>query len=176
MKPCELMQAALLDESLPRPENFEAHLASCAQCVEMASAHRAALRLRGETLSLRRARSVPEVRRRAGIVVGLMLALGGGVGLLALQMEDRPVVTRTTDRLEQELPVLAVEADQADFFALAQLQASVDADVRRDPREDPAAERAFGALPRWTAPTRTQPMRSLGRSASPVIFTSEDSP
>ena len=31
-------------------------------------------------------------------------------------------------------------------------------------------------LPRWTLPARTEPMRSLGRAASPLFFTSEDSP
>ncbi|MDP2269968.1 MAG: hypothetical protein Q8N23_18290 [Archangium sp.] len=177
MKPCDLMQQAVLDESLPRPDDFEPHLASCPECGEVASAHRAALRLRGETWSRTRLRPLPEVRRRVGIVAGLVLALGGGGGLLALQLDDRPgLAQQTPGRTQRELPVMAVEADDADFFALAQLQASVSADLRRDPRNDPVAVRVFGALPSWTAPTRTRPMRSLERSASPVVFTSEDSP
>lgn len=174
---CELTQTALLDEALPRPEGFEAHVASCADCRALAASHREALRLRGASLSLSRRRPLAEVRRRAGIVAGLTLALGGGLGLVALELGDRSPATAKEQlvSLQPELPAMVIEPE-GELFALAQLQAFVAADVARDPREDFAAVRAFGELPRWTAPRRTQPMRSLGRAASPLVFTSEDSP
>jgi hypothetical protein len=176
---CELTEQALIDESLPRPEGFEAHVASCESCRALAGAHREALRLRGATLSRSHRRPIAEVRRRAGIVGGLMLALGGGFGLVALELSDEPQVRRhelVQVRPEQQPMLVAPSGPEGDLFALAALQAFVSADVARDPREDATAERVFGQLPRWTAPRRTQPMRSLGRAASPVVFTSEDSP
>jgi hypothetical protein len=175
---CELTEQALIDESLPRPEGFEAHVASCPTCGALASAHREALRLRGATLSRASRRPIAEVRRRAGIVGGLMLALGGGVGLIALEFSDEPSSANEVVLVRPEVsPMLVAPAQpEGDLFALAALQASVASDIARDPREDATAEKIFGQLPRWTAPRRTQPMRSLGRAASPVVFTSEDSP
>jgi hypothetical protein len=178
---CELTEQALIDESLPRPEGFEAHLASCPTCGALAKAHREALKLRGATLARTHRRPIAEVRRRAGIVGGLVLALGGGFGLLALELSDEPApaVTRhviADVRPEQEPMLVTPSQPDGALFALAELQAWASADVARDPREDETAERVFGQLPRWTAPRRTQPMRSLGRAASPVVFTSEDSP
>lgn len=176
---CELTEQALIDESLPRPEGFEAHVASCERCGALAAAHREALRLRGATLSVSRRRPLAQVRRRAGIVGGLLLALSGGVGLVALELSDEPAPARelvVDVRPEQEPMLVAPSQPEGELFALAALQAFVSADVARDPREDATAERVFGQLPRWTAPRRTQPMRSLGRAASPVVFTSEDSP
>ena len=79
--------------------------------------------------------------------------------------------------LEAGLPAsIPAEEPPGELFALAELQGSISLQLRRDPRDDEAAVRAFGALPRWTAPKRTHPIRSLGRAASPVVFTSEDSP
>ncbi len=171
---------ALLDEALPRPEGFEAHLAQCAQCRALAASHREALRLRGASLTPSRRRPLAEVQRRAGIVGGLVLALVGGLGWLQLEL-GTPAPAHVPELADTvplpEWPVQQVE-DQSggELYALAVLQASVAAEVRRDPREDEVAVRAFGALPRWTAPTKTQPLRSLGSVASPVVFTSEDSP
>jgi hypothetical protein len=175
---CELTKHALLDEAVPRPEGFDAHVASCETCGALAAAHGAALRLRGSTLSLSRRRPLAEVKRRAGIVGGLVLALGGLVGLLALEFsEPQPArVSVTLPGPELQPMVIAEPWPDGDLFALALLQVSVMADARREPREDATAVRVFGALPRWTAPTRTQPLRSLGSAASPVVYTSEDSP
>ena len=177
MSSCDQFEAALLDEAAPRPPGFEPHLAACPTCPALAAAHREALRLRGATLSRPRARPLAEVQRRAGIVGGLMLALGGGMGLVALEF-DAPAPAEQQAALPRELaaPMLGLEEQGGELFALAQLQASVSAELARDPRDDAAAVRAFGALPRWTLPARTEPMRSLGRAASPLFFTSEDSP
>lgn len=179
MTPCEHVQPALLDEVAPRPEGLEAHLASCAACQAVAAAHRSALRLRGVELARARHRPLAQVQRRAGLVAGLVLAVGGGLGWYQLEFGAlAPVVEEPAAPLVTELalPALAVEPSAGELLALAQLQASISADLARDPREEAAAVLVFGALPRWTAPRRTQPMRSLGRAASPVVFTSEDSP
>lgn len=179
MSTCEQMEQAVLDETLARPDGFEVHIASCDGCRALDAAHRDALRLRGVTPGRTRRRPLAEVRRRAGIVAGLVLALGGGVGLFQLEFGSRPapaVVEAQPVRLELAMPVLVQNPPEGDFFALALLQASITVELSRDPRDDEAATRAFGALPRWTSPRRTHPMRSLGRAASPVVYTSEDSP
>jgi hypothetical protein len=173
------MGPALLDETLPRPEGFEAHVASCVDCRALANSHRAALRLGGATLTRSHRRPLAEVQRRAGIVAGLVLALGGGVGWYQLEFGGRPApANEVAPMVELALPALAVEQPEPaqDLFALAELQAQVTAQLTFDPREDEALVRAFGDLPRWTSPTRTHPLRSLGSVASPVVFTSEDSP
>lgn len=178
MSTCEQMEQAVLDETLARPDGFEAHVASCDACRALGAAHREALRLRGVALGRSRRRPLAEVQRRAGIVAGLVLALGGGLGWYQLEFGGPApaVVENGPVRLELAMPVLAPEEHEGELLALAQLQATVTADLSRDPRDDEAATRAFGALPRWTAPRRTHPLRSLGRAASPVVFTSEDSP
>lgn len=177
---CDRVEQALLDESFPGREGLEQHLASCADCRAFAAAHREALRLRGASLARARRRPLAEVKRRAGIVAGLVLALGGGLGLVGLEVsrhEPRPAPLNE-EVFQRASPELALEApsSQGELFALAQLQRSIFSDLARDPRHDEAAVRAFGALPAWTAPTRTQPLRSLGSAASPAFFTSEDSP
>lgn len=189
MSQCEDLQPALIDESLPRPAGLEAHLASCDDCRALSSAHRGALRLRGATLTLPRRRPLAEVQRRAGIVAALVLAVGGGVGWYQLEFgapapgpamkQERAFVVSPEFpmALEAGLPAsIPAEEPQGELFALVELQGSISLQLRRDPRDDEAAVRAFGALPRWTAPRRTHPIRSLGRAASPVVFTSEDSP
>jgi hypothetical protein len=182
MSSCVQMEQALLDEGLPRPEGLEAHLAGCVDCRALRASHREALRLRGLALVRTRGRPLGEVQRRAGIVVGLVLALGGGVGWYQVQYGAlAPVKSAPAARLSAPEDVeLAkttfVEAPEGELLALAELQATVSAQLNRDPRQDEAAVHAFGSLPRWTAPEKTRPMRSLGRAASPVVFTSEDAP
>ena len=177
MSSCVQMERAVLDESGPRPEGFEAHLAGCANCRALRVAHRGALRLKGTALTRTRRRPMGEVQRRAGIVVGLVLALGGGVGWYQVQFGARAAPKQAPAPEDVELAkTVFVESPERELLALAELQATVSSQLNRDPREDEAALRAFGSLSRWTAPTRTQPMRSLGRAASPVVFTSEDVP
>ena len=146
-------------------------------CRALAAAHREALRLRGTALARARGRPLAEVQRRAGIVAGLVLALGGGLGWYQLESGGATAPAKPPVSPPEALAMpVRDEAPSGELLALAELQATISADLSRDPREDAAAVRVFGALPRWTAPQRTQPMRSLGRAASPVVFTSEDSP
>src|SRR5688572_22865105 len=107
---CELTEQALIDESLPRPEGFDAHVASCESCRALASAHREALRLRGATLTVPRRRPLAAVRRRASIVGAMVLAVGGGLGLVALELTEEPQAVReevVSVRPEQERMVVA---------------------------------------------------------------------
>lgn len=176
MSSCVQMEEAVLDESLPRPEGFEAHLAGCAACRALSVAHRGALRLKGTALARTRRRPLGEVQRRAGIVAGLVLALGGGVGWYQVQFGSHAAEPPSSPEDVEMARTVIVESPEQELLALAQLQATVSAQLTRDPRQDEAAVRAFGSLPRWTAPTKTRPLRSLGRAASPVVFTSEDAP
>lgn len=178
---CELAEAALLDEALPRPDGLEAHLASCPHCQAVGRAHRSALRLRGQSLSRTHRRPLAEVRRRAGVVFGLLLAVGGGVGWYELERAEVPAVAvAPTPVAPLEQPAMQVVAEEAaphpELLALAALAAQVATDTAREPRDDALLKKVFGALPRWTAPRRTHPLRSLGGAASPVVYTSEDSP
>ncbi|MFZ5444255.1 MAG: hypothetical protein ACOZQL_29935 [Myxococcota bacterium] len=180
MNRCDVVQAAILDEALPRPSELEAHLESCAECRAVAAAHRSALRLSGARPSLGARRPLPEVRRRAGAVVGLAIAFVGAVGwwwLEATAPAPRPVELATTpvEREGVQHVVAEAPAPEAGLFALAALQLDVELTLRRDPRRDPLASKIFGALPEWTEPTRTRPLRALGKFASPLVVTQEDS-
>lgn len=186
MTSCEFMQAAALDEALPRPEGFEAHVASCEQCRAVVQGHRAAVRLRGSAVPAVPRRSISAVKRRASVVAALGVAVVGAVSWWQLSVIPHPGGESVLSEPGRGQPepsevsgqqvVNATPAPEAELLALAALNAAVLADVARDPREDETLRRVFGSLPRWTAPTRTNPVRSLGRAASPVVFTSEDSP
>jgi hypothetical protein len=186
---CESVQAAVLDESVARSESVDAHLATCAACSAVASAHRQALQLRGTAPLMTARRSPGEVRKRAGVAFGLVLALGGGVGLLALERSSEPE-RRVAVRAEpEERAVLSAPVGEgsgpqvvrdgnvdAEWVALVMLQHSAERVVLAEYREEAATRRAFGALPAWVAPRKSSPVRSLGRAASPVVFTQEDVP
>lgn len=183
MSSCDVMQAALLDEALPRPDALEAHLASCAACRAVAAAHRSALRLSGQAPVLPSRRPLPEVRRRAGVVVGLTIAFAGAVGWWQLEKPPapRPVFVEQLALPQPEPEGVQVVADddappEQALVALAALQLDAEATLRRDARLDALDLRFFGALPVWTAPTRTRPLRPLGKLASPIVLTQEDSP
>lgn len=185
MSLCDTTRAALVDEAVPRTDAMNTHLASCPDCQAFARAHRAALQLQGTALTRARRRPLAEVQRRAGIVAGLLLAVFGGVGLWALEV-TRPQPARVVEAplpaldpredAPQEIADALPDAPPAELLALAELDATVRSNLSRDPREDAAAVKAFGALPEWLAPRRTQPVRSLGRAASPIVYTSEDMP
>jgi hypothetical protein len=177
------MQAALLDEALPRPAALEAHLASCAECRAVAAAHRSALRLSGEAPVLPARRPLAEVRRRAGVVVGLTIAFAGAVGWWQLEKTPapRPALVEQVAAPRPEPEGVQVVADDDEvpeqaLVALAALQLDAEVTVHRDARIDALDVRFFGALPVWTAPTRTRPLRPLGKLASPIVLTQEDSP
>lgn len=185
---CAHAQAALLDESVVRDEALQLHLSTCAECASLAAAHRAALRLRGEAPVMTARRPVAEARKRAGAVFGVLLAVGGGLGWFWLETQPRPsrvvavplpppkvVEGPPAPNLEQR-QVVQDGAPDAEWAALMMLQRSADRMVVAQYREEEVTRRVFGALPQWVAPRKSSPMRSLGRAASPVVFTQEDVP
>lgn len=191
MTTCEDVQAALLDESVARADGIDAHLATCADCRAVASAHRSALQLRGAAPLMTARRSMAEARRRAGAVFGLLLAVGGGAGLVSLELRPevaslppRAVATAGEQRVVRVEPEPVVEQRQvvadgdvdAQWVALMALQRRADALVVAEYREEEVTRRVFGALPQWVAPRKSSPVRALGRAASPVVFTQEDVP
>lgn len=187
MTTCEHVQAALLDESVARDDSVDAHVASCAQCSAVASAHRSALRLKGEAPLLTSRRSMAEARKRAGAVFGVLLAVAGGAGWFWLERTSPPKPSRVVEvplRPQQLVEVNAPEQQQivqdgaadAEWFALMALQHSANRIVVAEYREEEVTRRVFGAVPRWVAPKKSSPMRALGSAASPVVFTQEDVP
>lgn len=182
MSLCDELQAALVDETVLRPTGWESHLETCDACRGVSSAHRSALRLRGVALPTVPNRPRAEVKRRAGIVAGLSLAVVGAVGWYQLESNAPPAeaVAGSTPMPEQVVqrvvPEVDVSADESEFLALSALFHSTAAEVARDPRHDEVADRVFGELPKWTAPHRTRPMRGLAIALSPVVFTQEDAP
>ncbi|MBL8911518.1 MAG: hypothetical protein JNM17_12560 [Archangium sp.] len=189
MTTCEHVQAALLDESVARDESIEAHLAGCAQCAVVASAHRSALQLKGSVPLMTSRRSIPEARKRAGAVFGLLLAVAGGAGWYWLETQPKPsrvveVPLRPQQLVEAEGPSPSIEQPQviqdgspdAEWLALMALQHSANRIVVAEYREEEVTRRVFGVLPKWVAPKKSSPMRALGSAASPVVFTQEDVP
>jgi len=173
MNECDVMQGAVVDESMPRPAGLETHVAGCAACQAFVSAHRSALRLSGLSSVPARARPLEKVKRRFGIVAGLSLAVVGAVGWFQLEFGERAPAPAVA--LVHELPVQVIR-EEGDLTSLARLQQGVDDSMHRDVRHDELDDRIFGALAAWTAPRRTAPMRSLGLTNSTVLFTMEDSP
>lgn len=182
---CETFEAFIIDEALAKPSGFDAHLASCSSCRALKASHLDALQLGRGTPRLGRRLPLERVQRRAGIVFGLTLALLGGGGLYALRASSAParagdapvIVTSPAPSLEGETPVASVAAEaegEREWAALIALNESVALESSRNPRVDDAAYRVFGQLPLWVAPTTTRPIRSLGRAASPIVYTSED--
>jgi hypothetical protein len=177
MNTCDSMQAALLDESVARDgDALAAHLASCVACSTVAAAHRSALSLKGAALPVPRRRPVAEAQRRAGVVFGLVLVLGGGAGWAWLELNPPVAPQPVVVTVPREAPAQVVSDDAVEWEALAQLQRSVRLAVASEFREEEVTRRVFGALPGWVAPKKSSPMRSLGRAASPVVYTQEDVP
>lgn len=186
---CEHFEAFIIDETLRKPDGFDEHVAGCAGCRTLKAGHLRALALDGRSPRLAMRLPMARLTRRAGIVFGLALAVTGSAGLYALDRDEvsAPVrpneLARADERvplpLEGSLPVVqpsspTPEEADASWNALIALRDSVALDSSRNPRVDDAAYRAFGSLPQWVAPTTTRPIRSLGRAASPIVYTSED--
>jgi hypothetical protein len=182
MNTCDSVQAALLDESVARDgDAVMAHVATCAACSAVAAAHRSALSLKGAALPVPRRRPVAEAQRRAGVVFGLVLVLGGGAGWawLALNPPASPQPVALAPQEDVVLPgelSQPVAEDAAQWEGLVQLQLTARLAVASEFREEEVTRRVFGALPGWVAPKKSSPMRSLGLAASPVVYTQEDVP
>jgi hypothetical protein len=132
--------------------------------------------LKGAALPVPRRRPVAEAQRRAGVVFGLVLVLGGGAGWAWLELNPPVAPQPVVVTVPREAPAQVVSDDAVEWEALAQLQRSVRLAVASEFREEEVTRRVFGALPGWVAPKKSSPMRSLGRAASPVVYTQEDVP
>jgi hypothetical protein len=143
---CERFTDAILDESSPRPEGLDEHLAGCAACRALVAAHRAASALpRPDVASpppvLEREILARVRRRRATRLSGAGVAVAA---LAAIVLSFGP--TRGPDRA----------APRQDLFALADDVAAL---TRRDPLGGDPALRGLGAVSDWLAPPQG---RSLG--------------
>ena len=169
------VRAAVLDPAMPRDETFEPHLRQCADCAGFAASHRAASALTGTLPQLATRRPMRVIRRRA-VGVGVALLVTAGVAWWWPPAAPEVPQPWQPEHPTQRVAVEPAVEDAGSLTALAQLAAQVSTTTRANPREDPLALRTFGALARLTAPPRMQPLRSLGKAASPVVFTSEDLP
>lgn len=173
----DAVQAALLDAATAQEPAVTAHLAGCAACRDFARAHQAAVALQGSALQHARRRNPVAVLRRAAVVLSVLL-LGGALALVRAAPAELPASTASAavEQPPQEVVPTAPAVNPGALVALARLEREVALDAHRDPRDDALARKTFGALTRWTAPHRTHPVRRLGDAASPLVFTSEDSP
>ncbi|XXF80854.1 hypothetical protein P2318_14165 [Myxococcaceae bacterium GXIMD 01537] len=147
MSRCRAIAAALVDEALPRPGDFEEHLAGCADCRAVATLHAEAstLRLPGPPplAPVPRPAILGEVRRREHrrrLAAGALASVS--VAALAWLMIARPV---------RPSPAPAVTAG-VETASLGLLLEEVDGYTRREPAVRDESYSAFGALATWVRP------------------------
>jgi hypothetical protein len=185
---CDPFEAFVLDETLPKPEGHDAHVAGCASCRALKAGHRGALRLQGT--ALRRPTRLPMERvvHHTSIAAALVLVVGGSAGLFALERSSPAPVPVATLPEESPSPLEAVEAPALvravpaveaapvddEWAGFAELHAAVAEATTTDWRDDEVLSRSFGALPQWVAPSKTYPLRALGVAVPHLVYTSED--
>jgi hypothetical protein len=199
---CSEVEEALIDEAMPRPPGFEAHLRDCASCRGFRKTQAGALLLRGAAPVVAR-REVPAwfsldswaVRGAAAAVAcGAALLFWGGALLAPPVLTEAPpppakvaeapdvhvrVKVSSPTELPVELEAPPVDgplsaADAAQLRALASLSDGVVAVAHRELVARDELYRPFGSLALWVAPETTHPLRSLGRVVHPIVSTSED--
>jgi hypothetical protein len=155
---CHEVAAAIVDEALPRPEGFQAHLDQCAQCRELARLHASASKLRlpgpPELAPIARQSVLGEVRRRqhrrraftlaavTGVVTGLML-------VIPRTQEPVPSLHRAeAQAVSPESP----SEEQVELASLGLLLEEVDGYTRRNPSVQDGTYAPFGALALWVRP------------------------
>jgi hypothetical protein len=155
---CHDVAAAIVDEALPRPDGFRAHLEQCPRCRELARLHASAsnLRLPGppELAPLAPQAVMGEVRRRqrrrralAGAAVTGAVA---AVALLAIPQTVTPVapLPPLAERMEAE----ARPSEEEELHSLGLLLEEVDGYTRRNPAVQDETYAPFGALALWVRP------------------------
>jgi hypothetical protein len=148
---CDEVAAAIVDDGLPRPADFQAHLDQCPRCRELArlQASASALRLLGppplEPISQQALQG--EVRRRQHrrrAVAGA--AVVGAVAVLALFIMPRQVPT---------VPVMDMDMPPATGLVLPPIDLlieEVQGYTQRDPTFDDETYAPFGMLAVWVRP------------------------
>jgi hypothetical protein len=145
---CHDVAAAIVDEGLPRPPDFQSHLDRCSRCRELARLHASASRLRLPSppplAPLPRQSVLGEVRRRhhrRRAAAGTFVV--GAVAAVALFVMPRtvPPMPLTSTPLEQEEPA-----------SIGLLLNEVESYARRDLTFQDETYAPFGALALWVRP------------------------
>jgi hypothetical protein len=164
---CDAVAAAILDDTLPRPEGFQAHLEQCPRCRELSrlQASASALKLPGppplEPLS--RQSILGEVRRRQRqrrAIAGTAVAGALAAVVLAVMPRQEPTVPAV------QLPVETVLT----LPALDLLIEEVESYTQRDPTFDDETYAPFGTLALWVRPPTNTALsdRSFRRALAPL--------
>jgi hypothetical protein len=185
---CQDIAAALVDEHLPRPPGFQAHLESCPECGMLARLHASATSLRflgpPAPATIPREAILGEVRRRqhrrrlvasvtaTAAVVALVLLVSSRVRT-PVPVESNPVGGPT----ELYLPVEQAGASgqpghvaEAEVVPLGVLFDEVYGYTRTDPGFEDEMYRPFGALAAWVRPTDSTALDSEPFRTALVAF------
>ena len=166
---CQDFAAALVDERLPRPPGFQAHLEQCAACRALAGLHASATSLRlpdpPAQARIPREAILGEVRRRQHRrrVVGSVTATAAVVALVLLvaprvrtpeSIETGPVVGGPIEgSLRAGEPVGEAPVGQgSEAVSLEVLFDEVHGYTRTNPSVEDAMYEPFGALAAWVRP------------------------
>ncbi len=181
MKTCDAHADAVLDGGAGAP-GLEAHLAECARCRALDSAHRSALQLSGLVPS-----GAARVRRRAVVLrlaaVGAVLAVGLGVALRPaavrapeVAVEVAPAAAQTEGSLRAAPPVeLAGLRVATDGWAeLAELNDFSARTARHNPSAFDGAYAGFQPLASYLVMARQQPLHGLAVKHTSLVSSSEE--
>ncbi|HEX8819677.1 MAG TPA: hypothetical protein VF794_07145 [Archangium sp.] len=164
---CQDIAAALVDERLPRPPGFEAHLRQCAECRALAGLHASATSLRlpdpPEPAAIPREAILGEVRRRQHRrrMVGSVTATAAVVALVLLVSPrvrtpvplDSGVGGPSELSLRAGRPVPSGELTaRSETVSLAVLFDEVHGYTRTNPSVQDETYAPFGALAAWVRP------------------------
>jgi hypothetical protein len=185
MSACEVFAEAVLDESVPRPAGFEAHLAGCEKCRALSQSHAAAWRLQGAQLPQRRRVPVARVASRlavaaAVVAVGLVVAFSQGkpAQVVAIKAVSPPVAPVEPAALPTEGTLTAksslspFEVVDDGWGALAELDAFTEQAYRHNPSVERYAGNDFAAS--YLSMRRQQPLSGLGTRLPKLVSTSEE--
>ncbi|QRK07251.1 hypothetical protein JQX13_45625 [Archangium violaceum] len=166
---CQDIAAALVDERLPRPPDFQAHLERCAACRSLARLHASASALQlpepPAPAPFAREAILGEVRRRqhrrrrvasataTAAVVTLFLLVSPRVRT-PVSVEDTPVVGGAAEgSLRVEQPVrTAPEGQGSEVASIGALFGEVYGYTRTHPSVEDEMYQPFGALAVWVRP------------------------
>ncbi|MDY7230755.1 hypothetical protein [Hyalangium rubrum] len=153
---CHDVAAAIVDEGLPRPVGFQAHLDQCPRCRELARLHASASKLRLASppalAPIPRQAVLGEVRRRhhrrralAGVAVTGAVA---AVALLVMPPRVQPVPA-------SEMVTQAELVSEVEPASIGLLIDEVESYTRRNPSVRDETYAPFGALALWVRPPDT---------------------
>lgn len=150
---CHEVAAAIVDEGLPRPEGFRAHLEQCPPCRELARLHASASNLRQAgppaMAPIPPQAVLGEVRRRQhrrrALVGTAVMGAAAAVALLVMPARVTPPPALSPTPAEAELELASIEL----------LLDEVDGYTRSNPSVQDPTYAPFGALALWVRPPDT---------------------